>query len=440
MLYLKCVKHPSFFILSVLLLAVPFKASSEDVWTLEKTVKRAVEVSPVVNAANAEIAAKQGSLSQAGAWPNPSIEVGGSQKLGIEDGRGGQDLTEFSVSQPIPLGRLSRQKRQAEAELKVSGNNRFYQQLLQENASSVYFHKLQLSEAKLGLAKEQLKFAQYYHGSEGEKDPLVRYLTPLEKKRIHIIEATASQALKTAEGEYQEALSNFKAFLGLPRDVPIKTEQIGIIDSAETLETMTERLEATNPQIAAAKAEKEAANAAISLARGSRFEDPEIKFFRERDTLDNRRQNFNGAMVNVTVPLWDFKNGDVSKAQAEAKKADYELEALTRDLRSKLSESYLHLRHLNERAKHNSTSILVPAKEMFDLTKKSFGAGEVNVLSLVDARDTYFNSRTSYMELVYESLVEMANLRLIAGISLMDEVEVMPDKIEVISKKNKGAK
>ncbi len=403
-------------------------AANGEVWTLENSVKKAIQVSPVVLAADAEIEARKGALSQAGAWPNPSIGLSGSQKLGIEDRRGGTDLTQFSVSQPIPLGRLSRQSKQAKAEFEASKHERTYEQLTQENVAARNFHTLQLAEVKLKLANEKLKFAQHYQKNAGGKDPLVRYLAPLERKRLDIIRETADQEVATAEGEYSEALSNFQTFLRLPIDSSLQTTELNPIDLPASLERLIDVQGASHAAIAASKYEKEAADAAISVARGKRFEDPTITFFREKDSLDGRRQNYSGVMLNVTVPLWNFKNGEVAQAKAEAKKAEYKLETQKQVLQSKLKQTHLHLANLIKQANHYRTKILVPAKEMFDLTKKGFGAGEVNILSLIDASDTYFDARKRYLELLYESYVEAAELRLAAGISILNHNELSPGK------------
>lgn len=407
-------------------LASKIEASGE-IWTLESSVKEAIKVSPTVLAADAEIDAKKGSLSQAGAWPNPSISLSGSQKLGLEDRRGGTDLTQYSVSQPIPLGRLSRQKKQARAELEASMHGRLYEQLLQENAAARHFHELQLATVELKLASEKLQFANHYQRTEGGKDPLVRYLAPLERKRLDIIRETADQQVATAEGEYSETLANFQAFLRLPKNALLKTTELTPIDSPLAIEKLVGNQEQSHSAILTSKYEKEAAEASVSVAKNKRFEDPTVTFFREKDFLDGRRQDYSGVMVNVSIPLWDFKNGEVARAKAEAKKASYKLEAQKQILQSKLNETHLHLGHLIEQANHYRTRILKPAKEVFELTKKGFAAGEVNVLALIDASDTYFDSRKRYLELLYESHIEAAEVRLAAGISLLNN-ESSPNK------------
>ena len=63
---------------------------------------------------------------------------------------------------------------------------------------------------------------------------------------------------------------------------------------------------------------------------------------------------------------------------------------------------------------------------MFELTRRSFAAGESNVLALVDANNTYFDARARYQELLQECALASADLRLAAGLSIMGGKEYQP--------------
>src|SRR3990167_2660374 len=102
-----------------LLLALPPRMAAADVatWTLESTIQRVVQVAPEGRAADAEVAAREGELTQAGSWPNPTVDLRADDRLGQEDGRGGTDFTQLALSQPLPLRRVPRERAAAEARL-----------------------------------------------------------------------------------------------------------------------------------------------------------------------------------------------------------------------------------------------------------------------------------------------------------------------------------
>ena len=100
-----------------LMVFIACASAHAQVWTLESSVERATGVAPEMRAAEAEVGARAGERVQAGAWPNPTVEVRADEKLGLDDGRGGYSLNQISITQPIPLRRLVHQRRAAEAGL-----------------------------------------------------------------------------------------------------------------------------------------------------------------------------------------------------------------------------------------------------------------------------------------------------------------------------------
>ena len=181
------------------------------------------------------------------------------------------------------------------------------------------------------------------------------------------------------------------------------------------MEVLSSTQETNHPALIMAKCRVEAYRAGISLAKNELFQDPTFKLFGERDFFDEGRENFYGAAVSLPLPLWDHKQGSVRKAKAEALKVEHDLQALKQQLQAGLQKNHLHLGHLIEQAEHYRTEILLPAKEVLELTQKGFSSGEVNVLSLVDANNTYFDASKRYQVLLYEAWIEMLELHLSAG-------------------------
>src|SRR3989304_3387041 len=106
---------------SIFLSTPPALAQQPAVWTLADSVRRALDIAPELRAAGAEVTARAGELTQADIWPNPTIELRADEKLGIENRRGGYNLNQLSITQPIPLRRLPHQRRVAEEGLDRAG-------------------------------------------------------------------------------------------------------------------------------------------------------------------------------------------------------------------------------------------------------------------------------------------------------------------------------
>jgi len=92
--------------------------------------------------------------------------------MGKDDGAGGYDLTDVTVTQAIPLSRIKYQKEAAEANLKAARYLRTYQSLQVQNRVAKVFHKLQFASAKSQLAEQRLKFAETLN-EQGKKTAMV---------------------------------------------------------------------------------------------------------------------------------------------------------------------------------------------------------------------------------------------------------------------------
>lgn len=401
-------------------------------WTLETVVQRTMEVAPEIRSAEAEIAARAGELTQAGAWPNPTVDLRADDRLGQEDGRGGTDLTQIALSQPLPLRRLARQRAAAGANLESARENRRYQRLLLEREASRVFHALQHTEAGVGLARSRLDLAEGYGRPEPggkARDPLVRYLTPLERIRLAVLREEARQAVMAAEKDYQKALAEFRSLLALPADTAVQAAPLDLPAPPPELVGYVQNLEQNldaHPLLAAARREVKAARAGVAVAESQRFADPALNLFRERDFLNGERRDVTGVGISVQIPLWNQNRGPVAKARAEVLRAQAQLGLRQRDTLTRLSQSYTELARLIEQAQRTRTNLLEPARQVFDLTRRGFTSGELNLLALVDANNTHFDAQARYLELLKEAQVAAAELRLAAGISLLEEREVQP--------------
>lgn len=396
-------------------------AESMQRWTLATSFQRAVEVAPEMKSADAYIGLNQGKLEQAGVWPNPSINIQADDKLGIEDAAGGYDVTQFAISQPLPFGRLTHQRKQAEAGLASAEAQRRHQKLLLEYKVAQRFHALQLAEAKLQLAQKRLQQASRYQNT-GRKhtasDPLIRYLTPLENMRLNIVLQAAKQTVEVAEGEYSEAVANFTALLEIPVNSGAHLAPLGSVSTPAKLITLINNLQ-EHPTLETDKLNVVSAQEGIAVAKSQRFDDPTITLFQEQDFLGGRRQEATGIMLSIQIPLWNLNNGRVSQARYAVHQAQAGLDLKQRDLRTNLHKSYVHLGHLIKQAEHYRDKLLQPAQKVFSLTRKGFEAGELNILTLIDANNTYFDTQERYLELLQQGWLELAEVRKAAGLSLV---------------------
>ncbi len=392
-------------------------AAQAEAWDLLSTTQRVLQVAPERGAAEAEVKARRGSLGQAAVWPNPTIELGASSAMGKEDGKGGTDFNQFSVSQPLPLsGRLKQQRKQADASLRQAVANVSQQGLLLEYEAARVFHGLQFSRAQLSLAKQRLESADEFQHI-GLRREQAGDLSRLARLRLDLVRESASQLIASTTGKFNESLADFQALLNTAEADPVldALKHFPALPSLASLETGLN----SHPALEAARQGVEAARHGVAVARANRLADPEVWLARERDFLGNRRQDVTAFGVSVSVPLWDRGRGRIDAARANRERARFGVDVLQRQLGNHLRLNHLRLSRLIEQGGEYRSRVLEPAEEIFQLTRKGFAAGQVEILNLVDAVDTYFNARVRYLELLQEAWLEAAALRRSAGRSLL---------------------
>ena len=404
-------------------LAVMFATteSTAQQWTLGSSVQQAMLTSPELKQSTAEIGARQEEINLSSMWPDPEIGFRVDNKMGQDDGAGGYDLSDIFIRQSIPVSRIKYQESAAEASLKAARFSRQYQSLQVQNRVSKVFHQLQFASAELKLAEKQLKLADELYGQDNKDSEVVvvRYLTPLEKMRLTIIREEARQAASSAEGKYKEVLSEFVKLLGIEMDSVSSVSELLPISVVPDKNQLTS-LQNSHAQLSSQQQQVQAANHQIDVARTSQMIDPTIGLSWSKDTLSVGRSDIYGIMFNIQIPISDRKDTAESKATYKASQQKIELQLLRRELKINLNRSYTHLNHVIEQATEYKKKVLKPAGKMLELTNKGFTSGELNILSLVDANNTYFAARLAYLELLYQARVELAEVKLFAGQLITD--------------------
>lgn len=414
----------------VLLLAINLPvANAAQSWTLDNSIRRVLSVAPEFSASEQMILLREDQQQQASLWPNPEIEIRADESMGLDDGSGGYDVNELRISQPIPLKRLKHQKNQAQAMLLASQSEKMQRQLSLEHKAALLFHQLQLETALYELSQQRLKVAERFMQEQHKNsNQLVRYLTPLEQKRLAILRESARQASTRAEGKLNEAASQFAILLNLQRDrqVAPQVASLELMFEQLDLQALKQQL-SQHPQLQLKQHEVDAAQAGIESANASRYKDPSVNLFIERDRFNNQRETYSGISVSMELPLWNSNRREQSVARAELINARTEHELQLRELNSQLQQSYMHYAHLLEQQKAYRSQLLTPAKQMFELSRESFAAGEENILGLIDSHNSYFEIHAGYLEILASIAQELAHLRYAAGLSLLgtDDISEM---------------
>jgi cobalt-zinc-cadmium efflux system outer membrane protein len=408
--------------------ASPIKSAfaAPDVWSLESATRRVLEVAPERRQAESAVEVRREELSQAGRWPNPSVDFRADNRVGHLSGQGGNNLSQMAITQPLPIRRLARQRAAAEASLYAAQSSRNADLLVLEREASRVFLAVQYAVAKRQMAQERLQVTDTYtaQGKGTKGDKLRRYLTPLERQRLTMLREEAQQAWILAQREYENANIEFHGLLAIEGGAEIEVAPPAPSVQPPELAELEKAL-GNHPSVAAARHETESAESGVEVAESQRYADPALKLFRERDFL-NGTFYVTGAGISVEVPLWNENRALEGKAKALADTSRARQSAIQRDAHTRLEQAYLQLVRLREQSEQMRIKLVEPARNVLELTRRSFASGEANVLALVDANNTYFDIRTRYLDLLQGCAQAQADLRLAAGKSIVDQGEQKP--------------
>jgi cobalt-zinc-cadmium efflux system outer membrane protein len=391
-------------------------AQAAATWTLESSIERAVAVAPELEMKAAAMRAQQAATRQAGAWPNPSMEIRADNRLARELGDNGYEVTELAISQPLAWGVSKARRAVAERELAVHESAARSERLDLERRVAVAYHRLQREQALLALARQALDETRRLAAPEARRLALGD-ISRREAMRMELLASQAEVALADAEGEWEEARLTFAALLALdPADIG-ELPPLAAIDAAPDLAVLERALE-DHPAIADTRARRAVHEAGIDLARAEGRPAFSVTVFRERDVFAGREEVVNGGTLNVEIPLWDRRGGKRDELGAQALGEQQRGFAVRRELAVTLGATHVHLLHLIEQTRHQAQAVLAPAREIHALTRRGYQAGEIDLTTLIEARDTAIDAEMRQQQLRADTLLTLAEMRHAAGLPL----------------------
>ncbi len=179
-----------------------------------------------------------------------------------------------------------------------------------------------------------------------------------------------------------------------------------------------------NPDMRLAHATITQQTYAVKSARALYYPTFSLDYFFGMDALnygaDNRygQNNLGSALVaGVNIPVWNWglTRSRVRQAEFQLQQARVALSATQRQLLANLNAFYQEARTANEQMDSLRHSLDL-AEESLHLTLLSYQAGEVDILSLVDAQTTLALARIAYDDGLYRYRVALGDLQTVTGV------------------------
>ncbi|OYW81005.1 MAG: hypothetical protein B7Z19_01610, partial [Polynucleobacter sp. 32-46-5] len=320
-----------------LVLSVNVFAQAPKQFTINELITMALESNPQVLAARDQSKAVQGQLSTARAIPNPDFEVNTGQQKSATGPLTTGNVSSWSVTQPLdmPYTRFPRVNA-AEANVRAAEAGRVAFEIEMISKVQQRFYELMRREAELKAAQEDLDLTKQirdrmqvrYDVGETARFELIRAQTEFLNAQIN----TESSKLRV-----EQAKSQLRQAVG--HQLPAEYEVVSQIPKLETLPplpVLLSELQAQSPELQKAKAEVEATESRLSFEQNSRL--PKLSFKAQQYNDPNFTDRLYGLVVSI--PIWDFKGGQIAEAEANASRAKNQLNAQSQSLEQQLETAY----------------------------------------------------------------------------------------------------
>lgn len=376
---------------------------------LDAALRIALINNPRLQASYEQLGMDYGDLVQAGLPANPSLSFSlHSSSVGV--GR------EFGVVQDIlSLLTLAPRKRLAAAmfeETKLTTAQQVLQ--LATEVKKAYFaahadgEALALAQSATTAAAAAAELAERQHqaGNIGKRE-----LALQQEFHARAVLASSRQELNVAES--REKLSQFLGLTSDQRNWQLATTALPTDDEIPALNTLESKALAERYDIAAAK--QKVARSADALGIANRFRYLSVLGLGVSYARETDGEKLRGPNVELGLPLWDRKQGNRLRLEAELRAGERNLEARVLDTVGEVRGAHARLINSRQAMEHFRMTLLPLHERIVAETLKFYNGMLLGVYDLLLARQNQLNAQQDYIEAVKSYWLAKADLEHAVG-------------------------
>jgi cobalt-zinc-cadmium efflux system outer membrane protein len=382
--------------------------------------------------ARAAEAGARGDLVQAGLIPNPNLSLSAAN-LPITatpppTGNGpvwSKNLvTSVGVDQLLELGG-KRGKRQAQARAALAGavagiadarrTALFELRTAFWSAVRARARRL-LAEQVTGRSAETLRISKARLDAED--------ISRADFEKVELEAMKQQNDLADAVATERGAVAGLLALVGptAPPDVEVRgdlTIRPPPLEEARLVQRATEE----RADVRAARAQAEAARAAVGLAEAQAIPDLTlgVGYTRSRSVAVGDNPDSLALTFSVPLPLFHRNQGEITRASAEAERSDRAAAALQARVAREVSAALARYRAAADKVSRYDGGALQRADRALAVAEKTWRAGDRSLLEYLEAERTWVELRGDYLDTQFELRQAAFELEKVAGHSLLED-------------------
>lgn len=384
----RCV-HAS--LLAMLTLGSTWAVQAGPALNIEDLIHIGLNENSYVLASREQVSAAKGDATAARAYPNPEVggQLGRSKERNTLTPVAGQ-IYNIALAQPIeiPMVRSSRIDAADEIVKATDANRQSFEDDTVARIKLAYYELLR-REAESAAAEEDFtltlqirdRIALRHRVGESPRFDLIRADTEM---------LNARKNLDAARLRVEQARANLRLAVGHP--LPEGWTLRGSLPNKISLppkDALKAELLARNPVLMKTEAEQRAAEHRLSMEKSMRL--PKFSLIAERE-VDPTQQYARGGLV-MTIPIWDQRSGQISKARAEASSSRHQLNAQRLSFSESLEATYQLYQIASNQVRVLESELLSQAATAQRIAESAYRYGERGILEWLDAQRTYRAAR-----------------------------------------------
>lgn len=419
------------FPLLVFLMSLPFpvraqglegeeRAAESGTLVLAELLAIAQTDNPRVRGASHRVRASAVMVPEAGALPDPMLEVG-AMNLSLWDFSATMPASmapSFQLTQQFPLagkrGLLETMADQSAEAVGSAAEEVWWG--VRRDVSATFFslyqvdRRLEVMRETLGLLQdfETVARALYSAGGGRQADVL----------RATVEVARMDAEIRRMEAMRKSASASLNALLDRPADTPLPTPLLPALpDGVPDLETLTGWARETRPLLAQMRLEVEQASTREELARRSIWPDLTVGLQYGLGRMGGSYQSMGGAMVGFGLPIHAGKRQYAARDEAQALRlsAEADLQEAQAQVGAQLAMELADLERSRTLLLLYREEILPQARATVESALNSYRAGTVDFMTLVDAQMAANQFQGEYFELISSYGTSLATLEMTIG-------------------------
>ena len=368
----------------------PRAAAPGTIYSLEQLIQIALESNPRVLAARDQAAAASGQLRIAKSVPNPQFEYNTGQQRSATGPLTTGNVSSWSVTQPLdmPYMRFPRVDA-AEANARAAQATRIAFEVEAIANVQLRFYELLRREAEERAANEDLDLTKQirdrmqlrYDVGETARFELIRAQTEFLNAQMNA--ESSRLRIEQARGLLRQTVGH-----QLPAQFSVLSDSQKM-NELPPLETLMNEVRNQSPDLQKAKAQVEASESRLSFEKNSRLPNLAVKAQQLNDP------NFTDRLYGlvVTIPIWDFRGGQIAEAEANASRAKNDLNAQTQSLEQQMQSAYKLYLIASYQAQILDQEVVKLAASARRIAEISYRFGERGMLEYLDAQRTFRAAR-----------------------------------------------